>query len=81
MFLALALAAGFSIADLNTAGKVASDVFVQDHQAHTEHFTGYKVWKSGADAKVKVYVDHGGMAMEYDYTCFKSASAIDCQED
>lgn len=70
----------FSIDDLNAAAKAATDGFVADHAQHAEHLTGFNVSKSGQLAKVKVLVDHGGMAMTYNYTCHKS-DVVECQED
>lgn len=63
--------AGFSIEDLHQASRSATDDFQQENPDHVEHFVGYKSWKSGEDAKVKIYVSHGGMNMEFNYNCYK----------
>jgi hypothetical protein len=74
-------ASSFTVADLNAAAKSATDAFAEDHAEHVEHLTGFNVSKSGALAKVKVLVDHGGMAMTYNYTCHKTDDVVECQED
>lgn len=67
----VAFGAGMSIAEIQGTAKLAVEKFVADHADHAEHFVGYKVWKSGDESKVKVYVNHDGMAMEYNYNCHK----------
>jgi hypothetical protein len=59
----------FSIADLNAATKLATDNFQTAQPDHVAHFTGYKAWLSGEEAKVKIYVSHDGMNMEFNYNC------------
>jgi hypothetical protein len=59
----------FTIADLNQSAKLATDAFQTAHPDHVHHFTGYKAWLSGEESKVKVYVNHDGMNMEYNYDC------------
>lgn len=63
--------AAFSIEELHQASRAAVDDFQKENPDHVEHFTGYKSWKSGDDAKVKVYVSHDGMNMEFNYNCYK----------
>lgn len=70
--------AEFTSVELLDATKTAVEAF-EANNAHAEHFIGYKAWKTGADAKVKIYVDHGGMAMEFDYLCIKYEDATECQ--
>jgi hypothetical protein len=70
--------AAFSIDELVEATKVALKDFQTKNPEHVTHFSGYKSWKSGEDAKVKVYVNHEGMNMEYDFVCQKHTSGIEC---
>lgn len=69
--------AAFSLDQLTLAAKSAVDDFKARNPGHLMHATGYKVWKSDEDAKVKIYVDHDGMPMEFDYACV-SAPAVSC---
>lgn len=46
--------------------------------AHAQHFVGFKSWKSGEEAKVKIYFKHDGMNMESDYTCHDHDGDIEC---
>ena len=81
-FLTLASAsiarADFSVADVHVAGKSATDAFAAANPDHVAHFTGYKAWKSGEEAKVKIYVSHDGMNMEFNYLCHKHDDGIEC---
>ena len=70
--------AAFSIDELQQATKIAVEAFQAANPAHVEHFVGFKSWKSGEEAKVKVYVSHDGMNMEYNYVCHKHESAMEC---
>ena len=54
---------------LQTISKVAFTDFTAANPAHVQHFTGFKAWKSGDDGRVKIYVNHDGMAMEFSYLC------------
>src|SRR4051812_3123058 len=50
--------------------------------AHAQHFTGFKSWQSADDAKIKIYINHNGMAMEANYTCHVEADTqITCSEN
>lgn len=71
-------AAGFSVADVHSAAKLATDAFAAANPDHVAHFVGYKAWKSADDTKVKIYVDHDGMAMEFNYNCHKHDTGIEC---
>lgn len=71
-------AAAFSIDELQSAAAAALDDFKQNNSSHIPHFTGYKAWNSGDDAKVKVYVSHDGMNMEFNYLCMKHGAAVAC---
>lgn len=73
-----AQAAEFSPAELLTATQSAVKLFSDANPAHVSHLTGFKTWKSGADAKVKVYMTHDGMAMEYNYLCQAASGQIRC---
>jgi len=70
----------FTIDETHEAAKAATTSFKDKHADHVQHYTGYKVWKSGDDAKVKIYVNHDGMNMEYNYTCHKHDTGIECHE-
>lgn len=72
--------AAATIDELHIATKAACDEFQRTHADHVSHFTGYKSWISGDDLKVKVYVNHDGMNMDYSYVCQKHDSAIHCFE-
>ena len=61
----------FSIADLEATTKLATDAFAAANPDHVQHFTGYKAWLSGEESKVKIYVNHDGMAMEFNYNCHR----------
>jgi hypothetical protein len=54
---------------LQALSKVAFSDFSAANPDHVQHFTGFKAWKSGDDGRVKIYVNHDGMAMEYTYLC------------
>ena len=69
---------GFSPTELVQGTMVAMDVFKTENPDHMVHLSGFKTWKSGADAKVKFYVAHDGMNMEYNYLCLKHESQIHC---
>ncbi len=69
---------GFSPTELVQGTTVAMDVFKTENPDHMVHLSGFKTWKSGADAKVKFYVNHDGMNMEYNYLCLKHETQIHC---
>lgn len=72
--------AAFNIEELQQAEGIAVADFAKENAAHLEHLTGWKTWKSDDGAKVKIYINHGGMNMEYNYACQKQAdSSIACQ--
>lgn len=70
--------AAFSIPEVHSATSLAVQDFATKNVDHAEHFTGYKTWKSGEDVKVKVYVAHDGMNMEFNYVCHKHGPKIEC---
>ena len=70
--------ADFSVEDLHVAATAATEKFSTDNPDHVAHFVGYKVWKSGEESKVKVYVSHDGMNMEFNYMCHKHDDGIEC---
>lgn len=72
------IAAPFSVADLLSATKIATDDFAVKNPTHAPHFTGYKAWLSGDESKVKVYVDHNGMPMDFSYLCHNHDAHIEC---
>jgi hypothetical protein len=70
----------FTSAELLTASQQAVAAFEAQNPDHAAHFTGFKTWKSGGDAKVKIYVDHDGHAMEFDFLCRKQDNELECQD-
>jgi len=76
-----AFGAEFSLTELQAASKTATELFASKNSGHLEFVTGFKVWKAGDDAKVRVYMTHHGSSMDVDYTCFRAAGAIDCRQD
>lgn len=70
--------AAFSPDDLVDTTKIAIADFTAANPDHVAHFTGFKAWKSDEDARVKIYVDHDGHAMEFNFTCHKHDEGIEC---
>lgn len=71
-------AAEFSAADMVTGTHAALKVFSDENADHVVHVSGFKTWKSGTDSKVKIYVAHDGMNMEYNYLCQIQDDQINC---
>jgi hypothetical protein len=69
----------FTSAELIMATEKAVADFETENPDHAAHFTGFKSWKSGDDGKVKIYVDHNGHAMEFNYQCQKQDNELECQ--
>lgn len=69
---------GFSPEQLVKATDVALKSYAAENSAHGTHVTGFKTWKSGAEAKVKIYIDHNGMAMESNYVCQEHSGQVHC---
>ena len=78
LFLGTNAFAAFTIDEIHQAAKLATDAFQVANPDHAPHFNGYKVWPSGDDAKVKIYVNHEGMSMEFNYLCHKHDDALEC---
>ena len=78
MILSCPLFAAFSVDELHAASKAAVADFLRMNAEHAAHLVGYKTWKSGDDAMVKVYVNHEGHAMDFNYHCHKHGSDIEC---
>ena len=72
---------GFNIDQIQEVSKIAIAKFKTDHADMIDHATGYKTWKSGVDGKVKIYINHDGMAMEYNYLCHQHETAIECHDN
>lgn len=70
--------AAMSFADLQQVTQLAYTDFSTAHPDHVVHFTGFKTWISGETSRVKVYVNHEGMAMEYSYLCERHETALEC---
>jgi hypothetical protein len=76
----VAWAEPFTPDELLEVTKLALDKFKVDHADHAEGFTGYKAWKSGDSAKVKIYVTHSGANMEVNYLCERHDDGLDCHD-
>ena len=63
---------------LQVLSKLAYTDFSAANPSHVEHFTGFKAWKSGDDGRVKIFVNHDGMAMEYSYLCHFHDEGPEC---
>ena len=68
----------FTPTQLISASQIAIADFEVANPDHAVHFTGFKSWKTGEDAKVKIYVDHDGHAMEFNYLCHKHDNELEC---
>ena len=64
--------------DLISATKSALTDYSTNNPEHAKHVSGFRTLTSDADAKVKIYVNHDGMAMESDYLCVRQGSALEC---
>lgn len=74
-----ALAAeGLAPADLLEATRISIASFEASNPDHAGHLSGFKSWRSGADGKVKLYVAHGSMTMEFNFVCAKHGEEIHC---
>lgn len=73
-----ASAAAFDFDGMQVVSKLAYTDFTVAQPAHVEHFTGFKTWQSGDDARVKIYVNHDGMAMEFNYLCHVHETGPEC---
>lgn len=62
---------------LTEVTKIALDDFLKNN-IHKDHMYGFKTWKSGDDAKVKIYVKHDGMEMSFDYHCMEDTGKLVC---
>ncbi len=71
-------AEGFSFDDLAAVSKLAYEDFAKKNADHVEHLVGYKSWKSGDEARVKIYVKHDGMNMEFNYNCHRHDNSLEC---
>lgn len=70
--------AAFTSTKLLDVTRIAVSDFEAENPDHAAHLTGYKAWKSGQEAKVKIYVDHSGHAMEFNYTCHDHDGELEC---
>ncbi len=70
--------AAFTSAQLIEVTKLAVEDFEATNPDHAEHFVGYKSWKTGEDSKVKIYVTHGAMNMEFNYNCHNHDGELEC---
>ena len=70
--------ADFSPEQLLEVTKLAVDDFKATQGEHAEHFYGYKAWKSGGEARVKVYAQHEGATLEFNYNCHNHGGELEC---
>lgn len=66
--------AAYSIEEMQKLTSLALEDFTRENGDHAQHLTGWKTWKSGEGVKVKIYVAHDGMNMEFNYDCVKHGS-------
>lgn len=76
MFMTVSAKANFTVAEMQQMTTLAIEEFVKENSDHASHLTGWKVWKSGTVVKVKIYADHGGMNMEFNYGCHKHGDGL-----
>lgn len=70
--------AAFNVEELHIATKAAVSELTKAAPEHVAHISGYKTWISAEDAKVKLYISHDGMNMEFNYLCNRHPGSIDC---
>ena len=70
--------AAIDFTGLQAITKIANAEFVAAHADHAQHLTGFKVWQSGDDARVKIYVTHNGMPMEFNFLCHVHEEGPEC---
>ena len=70
--------ADFSPEQMLEVTKLAIDDFKVAQREHVPHFYGYKAWKSADDVKVKIYVLHDGMTMDFNYLCHEHETGLEC---
>ncbi len=73
-----AFAQGFSADQLVEATQVALNEFKNSNSSHGVHLTGFKTWISADEAKVKIYVNHDGMNMDFNYLCQLQQTKVLC---
>jgi len=85
--LSLASDTEFNPANLLKASENSLSGFLGANPDQEEAVTGFKSWKAGVDAKVRIYLTHvGGHTMEVNYFCSKEIdvnhiTTVSCQED
>lgn len=73
-----AMALPFSADQLVLATQSALVEFNKSNSSHGVHLTGFKTWISAEDAKVKIYVNHDGMNMDFNYLCQMQQNVVVC---
>jgi hypothetical protein len=63
---------------MQTMTKLAHADFIVAQAAHAQHVTGFKTWLSADDARVKFYVTHDSMTMEFSYLCHVHDEGPEC---
>ena len=72
--------AAYTVDELTDVTKIALASFRAKEPGHATHANGFKSWLSGEDAKVKIYVAHDGMNMEFNYLCHKHDAKSECHD-
>lgn len=70
--------AAFTSAQLLDVTKLAVSYFETANPDQVENLVGYKAWKTGEESKVRIYVLHGTMNMEFNYNCQNHDGELDC---
>ena len=70
--------AAMSFENLQELTKLSFADFSAAHPDHVAHFTGFKTWLTGEDGRVKLYVNHDGMPMEFNYLCHSHDGQLEC---
>ncbi len=67
-----------SLDEMLTVTKLAIEDLSKTKPEHAPHIYGYKAWKSDEQVKVKVYVKHDEMTMDFSYLCEKHDEGLEC---
>jgi len=72
--------AAYTVDQLTDITKLAIQSFRTKEPTHAKHANGFKSWISGEDAKVKIYVNHDGATMEFNYLCHDHDAKTECHD-
>jgi|GEM_PF-1009195 len=70
----------FDFEAMQVVTKLAMEDMVKLTPEHTEHVVGFKTWKQALDARVKIYIDHNGKALEANYLCHIHDNGPECHK-